>query len=136
MPEGFSVRLSSLADFAETIARVVHDYGDLTEQLNAADLTKADPDFSTLLGVSKYQASTDVNDASRVMLTKYTELYSDIVRAHAVIKAQLERVATALNETHQLYADLDATHHAVYRGLLDESATGGTGGDDGTARSW
>lgn len=136
MPEGFTVRLSSLADFAKTVAGVVRDYGGLTDQLNAADLTKADPDFSTLLGESKYQGSTEVNNAGRAMLTKYTELYSGIAQAHAVIKARLEQVAAALNDTHQLYADLDATHHAVYRGLLDESATGGTGGDDGAARSW
>lgn len=136
MPEGFTVRLSSLADFAETVADVIDDYGALTEQLNAADLTKADPDFSTLLGVSKYQGSTEVNDAGRAMLTKYTELYSDIVRAHVLIKARLEQVATALNATHQLYADLDTTHHAAYRGLLDEYTTGGMGGDDGTTGSW
>lgn len=135
MPEGFTVRLESIADFAETVAGVVEDYGVLTEQLNAADLTKADPSFSTLLGVSNYEGSTGVNDAGRAMLGKYSELYSGIVRAHGLIKARLEYIATALNETHQLYADVDAKHNAVFRTLLAELPDGQTGGDHGTAGS-
>jgi hypothetical protein len=133
MPEGFTVQLSSIADFAETVAGVVKDYGVLTEQLNAADLTKVDPDFGTLLGVSNYQGSTEVNDAGRAMLTKYSELYSDILRAHGVIKARLEYIATALNETHQLYADVDTKHDAVYRRMLGGLSNGQQGGDHGTA---
>src|SRR5437868_5189494 len=120
MPEGFSVRLSSLADFTETVKKVINDYQTIAGQLEAADLTKKDPHFDTLLGKSQYQGSREVNDAARAVLNKYTELYCDIARAHSVIQARLEQMAAALGETHQLYADLDATHHAVYRGLLDE----------------
>jgi hypothetical protein len=136
MPEGFTVRLSSLAEFAETVKAVINDYRAITGQLEAADLTKKDPHFDTLLGKSNYQGSREINDAARAVLNKYTELYSDIARAHVVIQARLEQVAATLGETHQLYADLDATHHAVYHALLDEFPADRTGGDYGTAGSW
>lgn len=132
MPEGFTVRLSSIADFAETVNAVVRDYGVMSGQLDAADLTTGNPDFSKLLGVSNYQGSTEVNAAARAMLTKYTELYSAVRRTHEVIKKQLEHVAAALNETHQLYAEHDAKHNATFRSLLADLPTGG---DDGPAGS-
>jgi hypothetical protein len=135
MPEGFTVRLASIADFAETVNAVVDDYGAIGAQLNAADLKKVDPDFTTLLGVSNYAGSTEVNDAGRAMLGKYSELYSDLIRAHGLIKARLEYIKTALTDTHTLYAEHDAKHDAMFRGLLADLPGDQTGGDHGTAGS-
>jgi hypothetical protein len=123
MPDGFTVRLGAISDFAETVAAIVHDYGLLTEQLNAADVAKVDPDFRRLLGVSNYAGSTEVNDAARAMLTKYGELFSGFVRAHAVIKAQMEFIHTALIDNHNVYAEHEARHEASFRALLTDLPT-------------
>lgn len=135
MPDGFTVRLSSIADFAAVVGDVVGDYKDLVGQLNAADLAAVDPDFSALLGASTYAGSTALNDAAREMLTAYAALYSKILQTHMMVLSRLEQVLSATNQTHQLYADAEADNGATLRAMLD-ALPNQIGGSDGTARPW
>jgi hypothetical protein len=135
-PEGFLVRLGSLEDFAGTVADVRADYAMLSEQLAAADLATKNPAFDGLLGLSRLPGSTAANKACGDALAAYRDLYSRVNWAQAVLKAQLDAIATNITDTHQLYRDVEATQQNVFRGMLDAFPSGAeraAGGDDGSA---
>lgn len=121
-PWGFRVQLSSLETFAQTVHDTLNDYGNMNGQLAAADPAKRE---ATLYGLAMLPGSSAVHGKCQEVVTAYKTLYGKVAWAQAVIKAQLDVIASNITETHQLYSDVETRHEAMFRGLL--------GGDDGPA---
>ncbi|ALG09077.1 hypothetical protein [Kibdelosporangium phytohabitans] len=132
MSHGFTVRLNSITDFAAVVSAVAGDYKSLVEQLNSADLRAVDPDFGTVLGISNYAGSTEINAAAFAALDAYATLYSKILNAHLAILSRLEQITSALDKTHQLYAESETSRASSFRAHADAFPTV-TGDVDGTA---
>lgn len=129
---GFNVRLGSLAAFQETVADTLEVYRLVITQLHDADMTKAEGGMESLLGQASLPGSTRVYEASRTLLGNYADLYGKLIRTHEVIAAQLQKAATALAETHELYSRHEAKREAVFRDLLKDLPGSVGGGARGT----
>lgn len=132
MPEGYSVQLTALEDYIGVLTDAAENYEAIHGQLAAVDLTAKDPFFDTLLGHPQYAgAQSDFTEACRTMLTKYAQLYSELVAVHHEISGKLNYMVEEFVETHSLYARLEDEHAEMFTRLLDDLVS--EGGDNGAA---
>jgi hypothetical protein len=132
MTEGYRVDLTQLQDYIDALRESQQTYDQIEDQLVEADLTTADPDFSTLVGHPRYGgAQAEFTEACRGFLTTYQGLYTQVHDVNRQISGKLNYMVQAFLDTHKLYQETEAAHASMFDGLLDGLTSGG--GVDGAA---
>lgn len=126
MNEGYRVNLTQLQDYIDALRDSQQTYDQIEDQLVEADLTTADPDFSTLVGHPQYSgAQAEFTQACRGFLTTYQSLYIQVHDVNRQISGKLNYMVQAFLDTHELYQENEATHATMFDGLLDGLTSGG-----------
>jgi hypothetical protein len=123
MQEGFAVQPDKLTEFKDEVAKVAGNNKTIVAHLREVGETK----ITELLGAPRGTSGPPVEfaEASRSMLINLHTMIGKLHGLHAAIESQFTFMDKALEDSRELYVQMDQERANVFDNLRDDDPRGG-----------